>query len=56
MSTGVDVRTGGWDIRGCWFGVVVGATPRLGELRRGQAIAWRVVAAQLAPRDHRGSR
>ena len=24
--TGVDVRAGGWDIRGRWFGVVVGAT------------------------------
>ena len=23
-NTGVDVRTGGWDIRGRWFGVVVG--------------------------------
>ena len=31
--TGVDVRIDGWDIRGRWFGVVVGATPRLGELR-----------------------
>ena len=28
MSSGVDVPTGGWDIRGRWFGVVVGATPR----------------------------
>jgi hypothetical protein len=28
--TGVDVRIDGWDIRGRWFGVVVGATPRLG--------------------------
>ena len=35
--TGVDVRIDGWDIRGRWFGVV-GATPRLGELPRGQAI------------------
>jgi hypothetical protein len=26
----VDVGTGGWDIRGRWFGVVVAATPRLG--------------------------
>ena len=31
--TGVDVRIDGWDIRGRWFGVVVGATPRTGELR-----------------------
>jgi hypothetical protein len=42
--------------RGRWFGVVVGATPRLGELRRGQTIPWRVIAAQLASRDRRGSR
>jgi hypothetical protein len=47
--TGVDVRAGGWDIRGRWFGVVVGATPRLGELRRGETITWRVIAAQIAP-------
>jgi hypothetical protein len=53
--TGVDVRIDGWDIRGCWFGVVVGATPRLGDLRRGETIPWRVIAAQLAPREHRGS-
>jgi hypothetical protein len=54
--TGVDVRIDGWDIRGRWFGVVVGATPRLGELPRGQTIPWRVVAAELAPRDRRGAR
>ncbi len=37
--TGVDVRIDGWDIRGRWFGgVVVGATPQLGELRRGETI------------------
>ena len=53
--TGADVRVDGWDIRGRWFGVVVGATPRLGELRRGETIPWRVIAAQLAPRGHRGS-
>jgi hypothetical protein len=47
--TGVDVRIDGWDIRGRWFGVVIGATPRTGELRRGQTIPWRVIAAQLAP-------
>ena len=52
----VDVRTDGWDIRGRWFGVVVVATPRLGELPRGQTIPWRVIAAQIAPRDRRGSR
>jgi len=28
--TGVDVRIDGWDIRGLWFGAVVGATPRIG--------------------------
>src|SRR5215472_11850856 len=50
---GVDIRTDGWDIRGRWFGVVA-ATPRLGELRRGQTIPWRVIAAQLAPRERRG--
>ena len=31
--TGLDVRIDGWDIRGRWFGVVVGATPRLGSCR-----------------------
>jgi len=54
--TGVDVRIDGWDIRARWFGVVVGATPRTGELPRGETIPWRVVAAQLAPRERRGSR
>jgi hypothetical protein len=54
--TGVDVRTGGWDIRGRWFGAVVGATPRLGELARGETIPWRVGAAQIAPREGRGPR
>ncbi len=54
--TGADVRIDGWDIRGRWFGVVVGATPRLGELRRGETIPWRVIAAQIAPRERRGSR
>ena len=29
---GLDVRIDGWDIRCCWFGVVVRATPRTGEL------------------------
>jgi hypothetical protein len=55
MNSGVDVRTDGWDIRGRWFGVIVGATPRLGELARGETIPWRVIAAQIAPREHRGS-
>jgi hypothetical protein len=54
--TGVDVRAGGWDIRGRWFGVVVGATPRTGELPRGETIPWRVIAAQIAPDERRGSR
>ena len=54
--TGLDVRIDGWDIRGRWFGVVVGATPRLGELRRGETIPWRVIAVQIAPGERRGSR
>ena len=54
--TDLDVRVDGWDIRGPWFGVVVGATPRLGQLRRGETIPWRVVAAQIAPGERRGSR
>ena len=53
--TGVDVRIDGWDIRDRWFGVVVAATPRTGELRRGETIPWRVIAAQIAPRECRGS-
>jgi hypothetical protein len=36
--------------------VVVGATPRTGELPRGETIPWRVIAAQLAPGGSRGSR
>ena len=51
----VDVRIDGWDIRGRWFGVVVEATPRTGELRRGETIPWRVIAAQIAPRERGGS-
>ena len=54
--SGVDVRTGGWDIRGRWFGVVVEATPRLGALRRGETIPWRVIASMIAPRERRGPR
>jgi hypothetical protein len=53
---GVDARIDGWDIRGRWFGVAVGATPRTGELRRGETIPWRVIAAQIGSRDRRGSR
>jgi hypothetical protein len=53
--TGVDVRIDGWDIRGRWFGVVVVATPRTGELRRGETIPWRVIAAQIAASERRGS-
>jgi hypothetical protein len=48
-NTGVDVRVDGWDIRGRWFGVIVGTTPRTGELPRGETIPWRVIAAQIAP-------
>jgi len=54
--TGVDVRTGGWDIRGRWFGVVVGAASRFGELQRGETVPRRVIAAQIAPRVRRSSR
>ena len=54
--TGVDVRIDGWDIRGRWFGVVVAATPRTGELPRGQTIPWRMIAAQITPQDRRGPR
>ena len=54
--TGVDVRIDGWDIRGRSFSVVVEATPRTGELQRGETIPWRVIAAQIAPRERRGSR
>ena len=54
--TGVDVRVDGWDIRGRWFGVVVAATPRLGELPRGETIPWRVIAAQMAPHGQGSSR
>ena len=51
--TGVDVCADGWDIRGRWFGVVVGATPRTGELSRGEVVPWRVIAAQVTPRERR---
>ena len=54
--TGVDVRVDGWDIRGRWFGVVVAATPRLGELRRGETIPWRVIAARIARHERRDLR
>jgi hypothetical protein len=56
LRTCGDARIDGWDIRGRWFGVVVRATPRLGELRRGETISWRVIAAQIAPGERRGSR
>jgi hypothetical protein len=52
---GVDIRVDGWDIRGRWFGVVVGATSRTGVLRRAETIPWRVIATQVAPRERRGS-
>ena len=45
----------GWDIRGRWFGVVVGATPRTGGLH-GETIPWRGLAAQIAPGGRRGPR
>jgi hypothetical protein len=49
--TGADLGLEGWDIRGRWFGVVVVATPRLGELPRGQTIPWRVAARHIASTD-----
>ena len=49
--TGADVRIDSWDICGRWFGVVVGATLRLGELRRGETIPWHVIAARIVPRE-----
>jgi hypothetical protein len=49
------VAVGGWDIRARWFGVVVCATPRLGELGRGITIPWRVIAALItAQQAHSG--
>src|SRR6266699_5187437 len=53
---GVDVRIDGWDIRGGGSASVSAASRRLGELPRGQTIPWRVIAAQIAPRERRGSR
>ena len=53
--TGVDVRIDGWDIRGRWFGVVVGATPRNRGAAPRQTIPWPVIAAQIAPCERRGS-
>jgi hypothetical protein len=52
---GVDVATGGWDIRARWFGVVICATPRLGELGRGITIPWRVIAALITALQPRSS-
>ena len=48
------MAAGGWDIRARWFGVVVCATPRLGELGRGITIPWRVVAALITAQQPRG--
>jgi hypothetical protein len=53
--TEVDAPHRRLDICGRWFGVVVGATPRLRNLRRGETIPWRVIAAQIAPRERRSS-
>jgi hypothetical protein len=52
--SGVDVAAGGWDIRARWFGVVICATPRLGELGRGITIPWRVIAAQITAQQPGG--
>ena len=51
---GVDIAAGAWDIRPRWFGVVICATPRLGELGRGITIPWRVIAAQITMQQLRG--
>ena len=51
--SGVDVAAGGWDIRARWSGVVICATPRLGELGRGDIIPWRVIAAQITAQQPR---
>ena len=53
--SGVDVAAGGWDIRARWFGVVICATPRLGELGRGMTIPWRVIAALITAQQPCGS-
>jgi hypothetical protein len=45
--SGLDVAVDGWDIRARWFGVVICATPRLGELGRGITIPWRQLAALI---------
>jgi hypothetical protein len=53
--SGVDVAADGWDIRARWFGVVICATPRLGELGRAITIPWRVIAALItAQQAHSG--
>ena len=52
--SGVDVAAGGWDIRARWFGVVICATPRLGELGRGVTIPWHVIAALITAQQPRG--
>jgi hypothetical protein len=50
----VDVCIDGWDT-GRWFRVFVEATPRTGELPRGETIPCRLIAVQIAP-QRRGSR
>jgi hypothetical protein len=54
--TGVEVSIDGWHVRGRWFSMVIGATPRIGELPHRQTIPWRVIAAQIAPGERRGPR
>jgi hypothetical protein len=51
---GVDIAAGAWDIRPRWFGVVICATPRLGELGRSITIPWRAIAAQITAQQYRG--
>jgi hypothetical protein len=52
--SGVDVATGGWDVRARWWGVVICATPRLGELGRSITIPWRVIAALITAQQPSG--
>ena len=51
LSKSAEVQDG--DLVG---GAVIGATPRLGALPRGETIPWRVIASLITPREHRGSR
>ena len=54
FAAGDSFLTDNPDIRARWFGVVVCATPRLGELGRGITIPWRVLAALITAQQPRG--